>query len=143
MGITDNLNFVRKGADATTGNFVSKKIELRNSKTALGGVNNDANLLEMCEDLPEVVKLLYRVSAGNEDVVDTDVNTIQAMENMIQESLERLNGVTEAKWHPAKFKQTKRCCNGSFGNILGCDRNLVECFNQVEFRENRSTMKRS
>ncbi len=65
----DNLNFVRKGADATTGNFVSKKIELRNSKTALGGVNNDAKQLEMCEDLSEVVKLLYRVSAGNEDVV--------------------------------------------------------------------------
>ncbi len=52
---------------------MSKKIELRNSKTALRGVNNDAKLLETCEDLSEVVKVLYRVSAGNEDVVDINV----------------------------------------------------------------------
>ena len=48
--------------------------------------------------------VLLLTPAGNEDVVHIHKHEVQALENIIEESLEALPSVPETKWHAEKFK---------------------------------------
>ena len=62
---------------------------------------------------------------GNEQIVDVGITEGQPTKNLVDETLEGLCSVAQAKRHSGEFEQPEGCTNSRFGNIGGLDRYLV------------------
>ena len=56
-------------------------------------------VLEASENEAKVVDMFFLALASNKDVIDIDIGEIQAMKNVVNETLECLSSIAETKWN--------------------------------------------
>ena len=61
------------------------------------------------------------------------------MGDMVHETLERLDGVFEAEWHPGEFEESEGRCDCCLRDVLCAYGDLVEAFHQVDLREDAAS----
>ena len=86
----------------------------------------------------EIMKLRRRT--GGEEVVEIRPTERKTAEHRVHKALEGLRRVPEAVGHAGVLEQPKGSSDGSLGNILWGDRNLVICSHQIHLREYCTTM---
>ena len=70
--------------------------------------------------------MFLRRSASNQNVINVRVNEWEAMQQLINETLEVLSSIPQTKWHSQKLKLSKRHDNCHLGNINRVNRNLMK-----------------
>lgn len=71
----------------------------------------------------------------DENIVDVRVAKIKTAKNLVDESLESLRSVPQAKRHFQEFVHSERRSDRRLRDIVLRDRNLVICPNQVDSGE--------
>jgi len=71
--IPDSLNFLWKRGDAITINVMSEEVQVTDTEKALVGIDDDAMGGESFENSSQVLEVLLRCGAGNEDVINVDI----------------------------------------------------------------------
>ena len=111
------------------------------TKLALGGVDDQAVLLESLEQQVKVFFVCLNILASHQDVVNVDEGEIQIVTDNVHQVLESLGSILQTERHPEKLIQPKRSDDGGFGDILSSHRDLVVASNKVDFREHLHTGK--
>ena len=62
---------------------------------------------------------------GNEQVINVCITEGQPTENLVNETLEGLCGIAQAKTHAGEFEQPKGCSDSRLRDIGGLNRDLV------------------
>jgi hypothetical protein len=70
--------------------------------------------------------------AKDHDIVQVRETEIKFFEDVVHETLEGLDGISEDKGYEGKFEYGERSVNGVFGC---CQENLVECSDEVDIRK--------
>ena len=89
--VLDNLDFTIQGTEAFMAHTVSNKIQLSDSKHTLLNVGEEAVVIKALKHKPEVVQVLFRSCAGDQEVVDILFKAeLQTTQHIIYKSLEGL-----------------------------------------------------
>ena len=81
------------------------------------------------------MKVFLLVSAGNEDVIDVGIGTLETISNVVDEMLEGLSSISKFEWHPGELEQPEQWCHGCFTYVLRSNWNLVECSDLIQLGE--------
>ena len=98
-------------------------------------------IVEAFEDKAQVLLVLLRGRAGNEDI-NICVAEVESLKYLIDEPLERLRGVAQSKWHLQELIETEGCDNGSFGDVRWLNQYLMVGPYQVNLGEDTAAMER-
>ena len=84
--------------------------------------------------------MLLLSGGHHQDVVNVDINPLQATGDEIHETLKGLGRVAEAERHPCEFEEAERGDDGSERNCSIRQGDLMEGTHQVNFAEDCGTM---
>ena len=84
-----------------------------------------------CENLTRVLRMFICIPTDNQDDVNVRVTAGETIQDLVNEHLEGLGCIYQAKGHVVKLKYTERCSNGCLWDVLQCCRNLMVCPNQI------------
>ena len=74
------------------------------AKFTLGTIDGDAKLFAAIKYKSKVALMFLRRSASNQNVINVHVNEWEAMQHLINKTLESLSSVPQTKWHSQKLK---------------------------------------
>ena len=81
--VSDGLDMGGKGSDSSSGDMVAEEIHRCLSKRAFFRINENPIGSQDGEDLVEVVKMLLKGGAGNENIIEIDKSKIKILENVV------------------------------------------------------------
>ena len=71
--------------------------------------------------------MLFLVLAGNQDVVQVGIAAVETSKDLVNEPLETLGSVPQAKGHTGELEQPERHDHGRPGDVRGFHWNVVVC----------------
>ena len=81
--VSDGLNMGGKGGDSSSGDMVAEKIHRCLSKRAFFRINENSVGSQDGEELVEVIEMLLKGGAGNEDIIEIDKSKRKILENVV------------------------------------------------------------
>jgi hypothetical protein len=100
----NRLDFGGERRKTRGSDMVTEAIHFWDSKCAFGRIDAEAIGGQHIKNLPKMEEMLFPGRTENEEVVKVDKKEGEGTEKGIHETLERLGGIFEAKWHEVKFK---------------------------------------
>ena len=73
-------------------------------------------------------------------VIDVGITEGQPTKDLVNEPLESLCCVAQAKRHSSEFEQPKGCSDSCFGDVGGLHWDLMVCPDQIDLGEDGSSM---
>ncbi len=87
------LDLFRKGVTSVVADFVAEVLNGRLAKTALVGVDRQAEVIETKENSVEVLYMISSRLTCHKHIIDVGLNEIEVSEDEIYETLESLTGI--------------------------------------------------
>lgn len=119
---------------------MTQEVEGWDAELALAGINDNAVIGESLEKGTEVLEVLFRGFASNEDVVDVGVAKREASCNLVHEALKTLRSIPKSKRHTGVLKQAEGRCYGGFRNVGRLHGDLMVSFHEVDLGEHRGAI---
>ncbi len=99
---------LRIGDAPFSGDVVAQEINILASQLTLLHVEDQAILLKSLKNQVEMMQMLLCAGAADENIIQVTKSEVQPRQHLVHESLERLAGVVQSKWHPEKLPQPKQ-----------------------------------
>ena len=133
LEVSDGGDAVFQWCDTSCRDVVSEEGEAVHAEGALGGVEKHTVAGESAEDFPKVLDVLCDVGAGDQNVIHVHKDEVEAAEDVIHESLERLRAVAQSVRHAQELERPEGCGDGCLQDVVWSHGNLVEGPDEVEF----------
>ena len=104
---------------------MAKEVYFRFAKYTLSGVDDQTVIRQFLKELPKVLMVLFGGTAGNQVVIMINKDEVEATANTVNKPLKGLCGIPDSKRHVTEFKEAKDCYDGSLGNVIFVDWDLV------------------
>lgn len=121
--------------------MMAKEIERSTSKLTLSRVDQDAVIGEKLKNLTEVHQMCRHIGAGDEEIVQVDEAIRQATEDLVHKSLKSLCSIPETEGHSDEFEQAEWGDDGSLGDVICVEGNLVIGSDEIDLREDCAASK--
>ena len=121
--------------------LVAQKFDAGDAEDALVHVEEQAVVLQSAKDLLEMMQVLLRVLAADENIIKVAEVEGAVEKNSVDHPLESHPGILEAEGHPPKFEETEGGDDGRFGHVRGVHGDLVIPFDKVKSGKNLAFVK--
>ena len=81
--VSDGLDMGGKGSDSSSGDMVAKEVHRGLGKRAFCRIDENAIGSQDGEELVEVMEMLLKGGAGNEDIIEIDKSKRKILENVV------------------------------------------------------------
>ncbi len=86
--------------------------------------------------------MLFFIFVGDRNAVNIGAGEVETEQDIIDEALEGLVGISQPEWYSEEFERAKRSGDGRFRDVFGRNLYLMVCTYEVDGRENIHPMKR-
>jgi hypothetical protein len=110
---------------------VAEASHFRRVKNTFGWIQQDTILAEALKQSTQVLLVLILRDRGDQHVIYVRVADIQVPENLIDEPLKCLRGISEPQGNIREFKESEGRDNGCLGNVFRMNWDLVVSVYQI------------